>query len=109
MHTRQQFGSELRACRWQLSFALIGATILWMLAFPVICDLHWFHSHTTLQGVFVVLSLVLLAISYALIAKLLYNRHGLVCPSCREWMGSQSRMLSTGKCPRCKAEVFHES
>jgi hypothetical protein len=109
MRTKQQFGDELRVCRWQLSFALVGVTVLWMLVLPVICDLPWFHSHTALQGAFIVLALVLLAVSYAVVAKILYSRRGLVCPSCGDWMGSQSRMLSTGRCPRCKAEVFHES
>ena len=109
MLTKQQFGDELRTCRRRLSFAFVGMTVLWGLVFPVVCDLHWFHSHTALQGLFVVFVLVLLAVSYAVVARVLYARHRLVCPSCGEWMGSQSRMLSTGRCPRCEAEVFHES
>lgn len=109
MLTKEQFGDELRVCRRHLVVALVAVTGLWMLIIPLVCDLRWFHSHAALQGALVVLALVLWALSYAVLAKVLYTRRRLVCPSCGDWMGSQSRMLSTGKCPRCKAEVFHES
>ena len=107
--TKQQFGDKLRISRWQFSFAVVGVTVLWGLVFPAVCDLHWFGSHTALQGAFVVLAIVLLPVSYAVVAKLIYRRHRLVCPSCGDWTGSQSRMLSTGKCPRCKAEMLFKS
>jgi len=41
----------------------------------------WFLVTPTAEGFVVLFALVLLAISIALVAKILHKRHGLVCPS----------------------------
>ena len=111
MLTKEQFATEYRACQREATLAVVGVSVLWGFAFVVVSIRlkPWFQSHSIAEGSFLVLALVLLAICYGVVAKVLHRRHGLICPLCGDWIGSQRRMLSTGRCPRCDTEMFYGS
>ena len=111
MHTKQQFTEQCRAYRLQFTVAAVGLSVVWGFVCVAVHILFrpWFRTHSTAEEFVVAFSLVLLAVSYGIVAKVLHKRHGLVCPSCGDWIGSQHLMLTTGRCPRCKTAMFHES
>jgi protein-S-isoprenylcysteine O-methyltransferase Ste14 len=111
MPTKEQFAREQRVCRVQMSVAAVGITVIWAVVLTgASAPLgSWFRLHPIAEAGGVVVALVLLALCYALAAKVLHRHHGLVCPSCGDWMGAQHVMLKTGRCPRCETEMFQKS
>ena len=108
MVTKQEFSRAYRVSRRWMTVATLGLTALWFYVFLTVGLKFkaWFDAHDVANLLWIAIALVLFATGVLCMAKIIYKHYGLVCPSCGDWIASQDRMLSTGKCPRCKTEMF---
>lgn len=94
-----------------ISVGGLGLAGLWGFVFTAVDMKYkaWFAAHDVAAGLWVVISLVLFAIGVGCVARMIFKKHGLVCTSCKHWIGSQPLMLKTGRCPKCQNEMFHDA
>jgi len=111
MMTRQQFTRAYQVSRRWVTVGVLALTILWFCLFLAVGSKvkTWFSASDAAELSWIAIALGLFVTGVFCIAKFVYRRHGLVCPSCGNWIASQSMMLKTGRCPKCKEEVFHDA
>ena len=111
MVTKQEFSRAYRVSRRWITVGALGLTALWFYVFLTIGMKFkaWFDAHDVAALLWIVITLVLFVTGVGCVAKMIYKRHGLVCPSCGDWIGSQPMMLKTGRCPKCQKEMFHDA
>lgn len=85
-------------------------TVLWFGIFLAVGSKvrAWFGASDAAAVIWIAIALTLFVTGVFCIARLVYKRHGMVCPSCGDWIASQPMMMKTGRCPKCQTEVFHD-
>lgn len=108
--TRQQFNRAFKLSRaWCAVWILCLAALLVYLSLRVGAKFeHWFNIHDWAEFSWIGLTLLVFITGALCIARMIYRHYQLACPSCGEWIDCQPRMLKTGKCPRCKSEMFSD-
>ncbi len=111
MMTRHQFSRAYQVSRRWLTVGVLVLTVLWFWFFLAVGSKvkTWFSGSDAAELSWIGIALVLFVTGVICIAKFVYKRHGLVCPSCGDWIASQPMMLKTGRCPKCKTEMFHDA
>jgi hypothetical protein len=109
--TKQEFSRAYRVSRRWVSVGALGLLALWLWVFLAVSlkFKRWFDAHDTVALLWAGFTLVLFVAGVAGIAKFVYKKYGLTCPSCGGWIASQTMMLKTGRCPKCKREMFHDA
>lgn len=108
--TRQEYARAYQVSRRWVTAGVLLLTILWFCVFLSAGSKvkTWFRGSDAAELSWIALSLALFVAGVFCIARIVYKRHGLVCPSCGDWIASQPMILKTGRCPRCKKEMFHD-
>jgi hypothetical protein len=111
MITKAEFSRAYRISRRWITASCFGLTALWAFVFLSIGIRFeaWFDTHIYGAALWVIFTLALYVTGILVVARLFYKRHGMICPSCGDWIGSQVLMLKTGRCPRCRSEMFHDA
>jgi hypothetical protein len=111
MTTKEEFTKAYRICRTWITASCLGLTALWCFIFFGIGMRfkEWFNAHGYGAALWVVFTLALFLTGCGLAARFFYKRHGMICPSCGGWIGTQQWMVKTGRCPRCQAAMFHDA
>jgi hypothetical protein len=108
---KAQFANAVKACERQTTIAGLGAVIVWGAIVFVGINQYGERLRSCSEFVFgglLAISLVALMTVVIFAARIIHKRNGVICSSCGNWIGDQKRMLATGKCPRCKTEVYTE-
>ena len=109
--TKSEFIVARRRCQREISCLGFAWLALWMGAFLGVAGVFsdWLHKHNVVFFLFIVIALFGFVVPMVLLCKFLHRKHKLVCPACNCWLINARSVVNTGRCPKCRSEVFYDA
>ena len=103
-----EFRSASRLVKRKMNLVLIGMLTTWFAIFWTIVVSYESESVSALSFVLGVVAASTLFVPFWFVARAFARKHGLTCPYCSCWfiIAEAAVAVRTGRCPKCRHELF---